>query len=387
MSVRGNRKSYDVMFYLPSITPLLGRVSGRQAGGAETQIMLLSRALARRGVKVCVVAFPAEEELPAAIDGVDIVVRPVYKAHQRLVGKLREVARIRRTIASARSRVVVARVAGPQVGLAALSAKSLGRRFVYSSANIFDFDFEALGLRRRDQALYRLGLRLADEIVVQTSEQVLLCQERVGRTPVLARSVAEPAPPRGAPEALLWIGRLVGYKHPLEFVELARALPEIRFRMIGVPTPESGSLAEEVARAAATVPNLEFLGPRPRAEAVDLIGRAAAIVSTSDYEGMPNVFLEAWARGIPALTLSHDPDDTIAKNGLGEVAGGSRHELVAAARRLWEDRFDGAATSERCRSYVAKAHSADSVAAQWDRALGLTAPDLATTFFSEAHGC
>jgi glycosyltransferase involved in cell wall biosynthesis len=45
-------------------------------------------------------------------------------------------------------------------------------------------------------------------------------------------------------------------------------------------------------------------------------------------EGFPNIFIEAWACGIPVLSLSFDPGDVIAKEGLGEVAKGDIDELV-----------------------------------------------------------
>ena len=74
---------YDVVFYVPSVTPLLTRRDVAPPGGAETQIFLLTRALARQGARVCLVVFEsAGDEIPAAIDGVDIVVRPRYQAHR-----------------------------------------------------------------------------------------------------------------------------------------------------------------------------------------------------------------------------------------------------------------------------------------------------------------
>ena len=365
------KRSYDVLIYLPSVTPLLGGGSGRPAGGAETQIVLLARALARRRVGVCVVAFPSEDGVRLSLEGVDILVRPVHKAHQPLVGKLHEVATIGRAVAQVDARVVVARVAGPQVGLVALAAKLLRRKFVYSSANIVDFDFPALGFRRRDLVLYRLGIRLADEIVVQTEEQAELCRERFRKPCVVIKSIAEPAEGIGEPEALLWIGRLVWYKQPLAFVELARALPDVPFRMLVVPTPEGGSVPDEVRRAAAGVPNLELLEPRPRSSVLNLIARAAAVVNTSDYEGMPNIFLEGWSRGVPALALSHDPDGVIERHRLGEFACGSHERLVTGARKLWEGRHDAAELAERCRAYVVAEHSEDAVAVRWAQALGV----------------
>jgi glycosyltransferase involved in cell wall biosynthesis len=361
------KPSYDVVFYQPTVTPLLGGGLESVAGGAETQIVLLAAGLARSGLRVCVVAAPADN-LPTSFQGFDIIARAPSQAARRVVGRAHEAAMIYASLRSVSARIVVARVAGAQIGLVASVAKVLRRRFVYSSANIFDFDFDALGFRRRDLALYRHGVRLADEIVVQTEEQARACWARFGRPSVLARSIAEPATRSGDPEALIWVGRLVAYKQPLAFVELARALPEARFRLVGVPGPDSGSLVEDVRRAAADVPNLELLEPRPRADVLDLIGRSAAVVNTSTYEGMPNIFLEGWARGVPALALAHDPDDVITRHGLGAFAGGSREALAAAARRLWAER-DHPAAGEACRRYVAAHHAEAGVVSQWEPVL------------------
>ena len=60
----------------------------------------------------------------------------------------------------------------------------------------------------------------------------------------------------------------------------------------------------------------------PRGRVLELIDRSRAVVLTSRHEGMPNVFLEAWARGVPVLSLHFDPDGKIAKEGLGLCAEG-----------------------------------------------------------------
>jgi glycosyltransferase involved in cell wall biosynthesis len=320
-------------------------------------------------------------DVPLSVDGVDIVVRRPYSARQRFIGKVREAANIWKALATVKAAVVVSRSAGPHVGLAALFARLSGRRFVYSSANVSDFDFGRLAPKRRDQELFRLGVRLANEVVVQTEEQVRLCAERFGRSCALVRSIAEPALlRRRAPEAFLWVGRMVWYKQPLAFVELARALPEAKFWMVGVPVPNTSGgpkLVADVARAAAEVPNLELLPPRPRPELMELVDRAVAVVNTADFEGMPNVFLEGWARGVPALALSHDPDGVIEHHGLGAFANGSPDKLVDLARRLWQERADQGPLAERSRRYIAVRHSADAVAAQWQEALGIGHPTSA----------
>jgi glycosyltransferase involved in cell wall biosynthesis len=314
-----------------------------------------------------------ESELLPSVNGVDIVLRPESKARQRFVGKFRELARIRRAISRVDARVVVADARGTSVGLVALATRLLRRRFIYSSASLVDLDFGRSRLRPRDLALYRLGLRLASEIVVQTDEQAELCRSSLGRSPVVIRYIGEAVPELRTNLAteFLWIGRVIPVKQPVAYVDLARSLPEARFSMIAVPQQGQGreQLMEELERAATSVPNLQLLGPRPRAEVLALIERAIAVVSTSEYEGMPNVFLEAWARGIPVLALSHDPDGVIERHGIGEVAHGSPEALAAGARRFWTDRADRADLALRCRQYIEDAHSEDVVAADWARVL------------------
>ena len=104
---------------------------------------------------------------------------------------------------------------------------------------------------------------------------------------------------------------------------------------------------------------------------LDLVDSSVAIVNTADFEGMPNVFLEGWERGVPALALTHDPDGVIESHGLGWFAHGSREQLAELARTAWEQRGDQAAIAERCRAYVRDEHSTDAVAARWRDALGL----------------
>jgi glycosyltransferase involved in cell wall biosynthesis len=375
------RAQYDVAFYVPWIGPLLTSRATSPTGGAETQIFLLARALARRGAKVCLLTFDLPgTTIPSSVDEIAVSVRPPYRAHQPL-GKVRETIELCRAVARADAKVLVTRGAGPEVGFVGILTRLLRRKFVYSSANVADFDYGRLEAKRLNRALFRVGTRLADEIVVQTVEQVRLCRERFGGSPLLIRSIAEPAPQRDRrPEAFLWVGRLVSYKRPFAFVELARSLPEAKFWMVGVPIAYADGGPELVValeRKAATVPNLELLPPRSRPEVLKLVDRAVAIVNTADFEGMPNIFLEGWSRGVPTLALTHDPDGVIERHHLGAFAHGSSERLVDLARRVWDEREDQADIAARCRQYIFEHHSPEAVSARWQEALGIASSERA----------
>src|SRR5262249_16741944 len=128
--------------------------------------------------------------------------------------------------------VIVQRAAGSFTGMVGVPARLRGRRFVYSTASDLDFDPELLRDGIIAPRLFRLGVRAANEIVVQTEAQAELCRTRWRRRCTVIRSVAEPAPPRGEPDAFLWIGRANANKRPEAVLELAARLPDARFRMV-----------------------------------------------------------------------------------------------------------------------------------------------------------
>lgn len=364
----------DVVFYAPSATPLLLAEVRSPAGGAENQVLMLARELARRGHAVGIVAFGEPGNLRARVDGVDVIEQPRPATRVPLLRTLAFYRHAFSTLRANRARVLVQRAAGIHTVVVAATARALGCRFVYASAGVHDFDLRSWEPRRWITWSFGIAIRLADSIVVQTEEQARRCRDRFGREPLVIKSIAEPGTPqRSRPEAFLWIGSLTAYKQPLAYVELARAVPEARFWMIPVQVPsrEGRELATALARAADAVPNLELLEPRPRAQLAPLIERAVAIVSTSRTEGMPNVFLEGWSRGVPALALAHDPDGVLERNRLGEFADGSPDRMAGLARSAWESCDDRREQAARCRAYVEREHSLEQIADRWAKALAL----------------
>jgi glycosyltransferase involved in cell wall biosynthesis len=372
--MRTNGRCYDVAFYLPTLGPLIDpRAAIPFAGGAETQIWLLARGLARRGYAICVVVKDTPDGLPAQIDGVDVVIRPPWEGGRGLRGRVAELRALWETLGPLQAKIVVQRAAGFSTGLVGAITRARRRTFVYSSAHVLDFDYGQLACSRRDLRLFHMGLRLANRIVVQTDEQADRCRTKFGRDPVVIRSVAEPAEISGtSPEVFLWIGRLVSYKQPAEFIALARALPEARFQMVGLGSGNEPELEELVRREAHGLPNIELLPTRPRGELLPLYERAVAVVNTSVWEGMPNTFLEGWGRGIPALALAHDPDHLIEREQIGGFAAGSRERFASLARHMWCTRHERDALTRRCCAYVLREHAPETVIDRWIDALGLS---------------
>jgi glycosyltransferase involved in cell wall biosynthesis len=266
--------------------------------------------------------------------------------------------------------VYVFRGGGPQLLVGAAFCRLHRRRLVFSSAIDLEFDFERPDRARSHLALFRAAVKRADLIVVQTEHQAELARAAGLAAIVRIPSFAAEAPASvRAPEAFVWIGRLVTYKRPLEYVKLAELVPEAEFRMIYFELPDSAedhALVERFERDAPRVPNLTLLGRRPHAETLAEIDRSIAVVATSRAEGMPNIFLEAWMRSIPVLSLEFDPDGLLGSGeGPGLVAGGSIDALAEAARALSADRGKRAELGARGRNYVLANHGPAVVGRRW----------------------
>jgi len=298
------------------------------------------------------------------------VQRPLPAAAGKARALAAESAQVWRALERADARVNVFRGASAAVGVGGLWSRVRRRRVVFAGANEADFTLVNFhGPRDPRTLLFRAGMRAVDAVVAQSDVQVDLARREFPRLADVQRipSFVETRPPAAGPgEAFLWVSRLTEYKRPLAYADLAAAVPEARFWMIATRSEaaEHAAIQAELERRAAALPNLELLPQRTHAELQELIGRAVAMVNTSSFEGVPNTWLEGWARGVPALTLSFDPDGRVAANGLGVAAGGDAEAFAAAARSLWARREDRGGYGPAVRAYVADVHG-DRVAGAW----------------------
>lgn len=363
----------DIAIYSPVAGDLYGRRAGaRGGGGAELQTVLLARGLARRGFDVAHIVHPVTEPLPLDPPAPVLIERRPSSSGRRL-HPLREVIDIWPALSEADARAVVVRGGGGYLAPAAAWCRVRRRALVFATSNELDFDLRRPDRRGSTLRAYGIAARRADRLVVQTERQAELARDAFPNLdPVVIPSFAEPAEPADeAPEYFLWADRMTPYKRPEKYLDLAEALPEARFVMVA---SESGETTDELRRRvyprAERLPNVELRPRRSRPQMLSELGRAIAVVKTSEVEGMPNTFLEAWARAIPVLSLSVDPDRRIAEHEVGLLADGSSERLAEQARRLFADPALRAEIGSKARAFVLSHHSAEAVADRWAELLG-----------------
>lgn len=374
----------DVAIYSPFAAVVYERWGAPEApvdesrsvpGGAAVQTSLLATALAKLGWRVAHIVFPLHRHPGFHLDlPVELIERRRYSAAGGIAAGVLELYAVVESLRRADARIYVFRGSSGKVIVGAIYAIVRRRRLVFSAANDLDFNFERPDRSRIQLRLFRWALGRAHGAVFQTDRQARIAAEAGCRFPISA-TVPSLAEVSDAPDrkrtGFLWIGRIVDYKRPLHYIRLAERLPDLTFKMIALEVVESSAaLREEIESASRELPNLEIVAPRPRVEVLEMMSEAYAIVSTSEYEGMPNVFLEAWARGIPALSFDFDPDGRIAAAGLGIVADGSMEAFVEGALALSAaDSEARGAYAERTRRFIADRHSPRAVASAWQEVL------------------
>jgi glycosyltransferase involved in cell wall biosynthesis len=335
-------------------------------GGAEVQATMIAHSLKAKGLRVAHVVYPVPGPCQLDASSPTLVQRSDWQGNRRL-GQLAEMGAIWRGLERADANAYIVRGSGGHVIAAATYCRARRRQFVFSSSSELDFDFARADRNARMLQVYKGSLRLAARLALQTERQRELALRALPDSdPVVIPSFAEPAPSSNGGRYFLWVDRIVEYKLPDRYVELAEALPDARFRMIGGSMSETPpGMAERIEAAAERLPNLELLPPRPRSELLEDMRDAVALVKTSRVEGMPNGFLEAWARGVPVLSLNVDPDGKIANNDIGVAADGSMERLIEAAASLWRDPALRAEIGARARRFVEDVHSPEAVANRW----------------------
>ena len=123
----------------------------------------------------------------------------------------------------------------------------------------------------------------------------------------------------------------------------------------------SSRLAARLEEELRALPNVTWHGFLPHERLREVYSRASVLVCTSEAEGFPNVFLEAWGHGV-ATVSTVDPDGLIRANQLGDVAAGYEDlrrllEGVRAEPAAWRER------GRRAAAYV-RAHHAPAASAE-----------------------
>jgi glycosyltransferase involved in cell wall biosynthesis len=343
-------------------------------GGVEWQTSLTAKWLAARGYDVSMITWDDGQPDDERIDGVRVIKLcrrdaglPIVRfVHPRWTS-------LNRALRAADADVYYQNCGEYVTGQVALWCKRHGRGFVYSVANDADCDAALPEMKTlRERVLYRYGLRRADSVIAQTLKQSRMLADGFKRASIVipmpcrglnAAAWQPPAAPRARQPRVLWLARITRQKRPDRYLELARECPEIHFDLVG-PSDES-EFSTQVLRDAEKVENLTVHGPAKREQLPAIYSQADCFCCTSDFEGFPNTFLEAWSGGLPIVS-TFDPDGVIARHELGILAG-DVPALADGLRKLLNEPERWRTAAANAYRYYYENHRIDAVMPRFER--------------------
>ncbi|HEX2921889.1 MAG TPA: glycosyltransferase family 4 protein [Bacteroidales bacterium] len=348
---------------------ITGALIGKTEGGGELQIAFIAKALAASGNEVIIVDFEVNEDF-ITTDGIKIKsIRNWNKGIRILRTVTHRIPSLFKALAEQNADVYYCRIRDFRHIIAYRVARKLNSKFVLHMAS----DLDAMNLRSRLRSYYFYNrttlwlffsgilleiiqpwlLRHADLVLVQHSGQKkILVQKNI--KPVvfynmidLSKIPAGKSYPHSDFVYVGWLDRRKGFPELFKLIELS---PTHTFKIIGPPRDEIGLHYYEKLKS---FRNVKLLGICSHSKTIDEISKSKALISTSRMEGFPNVFIEAWACGIPVYSLNVDPGNIIEKEGLGVFANGNFDILKTAL----DEHFDQPGFAMKAKKYVEKYHA------------------------------
>lgn len=341
---------------------------GKTGGGGELQIALLAKALAWKGHEVIVLDLDTHTKF-VTDDGITVIPVNGYNKGIRMIRTFtHRLPGLYSSFVNINADIYYCRIREYRHILTYMAAKKVKAKFVLGLAS--NLDILNFGSRWRHfysstvedlwgvfngivtEFVYPYLLRRADYVLVQHDDQGNLLKKK-GINHIVFPNLIDlneiPTDTAATKKHFVYVGSLNKRKGFAEFYDLVKMLPSQSFKVIGQPRDETGAL---FFAKISLCRNVKLLGRLNHKQTLREITNSLALISTSPMEGFPNVFIEAWACGVPVLSLYVDPGSIIEKEKLGVIAHGDKMKLLYEISHFEiDDDF-----KERAKSYVERNH-------------------------------
>jgi glycosyltransferase involved in cell wall biosynthesis len=363
-----------ICFISPSIYRQLRQTEGKSGGGAERQQHMIAAELQNRGYTISMIVGdfgqPAYEQIetmdiwngcPRELDGFTSIPSRVFKLFRRM-----------RNI---NADIYYTRGSPRLFSAVSFLCRLLNKRLIFCIANESDIGPQYLNERYNliYRRLYRIGLNQVDTVITQTQKQreMLKTHFKIEST-VIPNGYDLPSKQRildhSSREFVLWVGRShKNKKRPMRYLELAERLPEIPFVMITHPAND-GSHHKKIKKRAQSIDNLDFVGTVAPSQVHGYHREATMLINTSNWEGFPNTFLEAWRYETPVVSLHFTLNNRLKRQNIG-ICSGSMEKITSDVFELHNDIDTRAKMGRKGRKYLREHYFLDDIVDRYETLL------------------
>jgi len=344
-------------------------LKGQTIGGGELQIALLAKALAQNGHEVVIID-PSANESFITIEGIKIIPIPNWNKGLRGFRLFSyRIPALWKLFSQQNADYYYVRMRSYLHIIPYLVSKKIGKKFIQTIASDIDvlslsskfkheykpnFNlFKYLAVWLPNDLVFSYLLRRSDFVVLQHSGQELNHFKVRGKIvffPNIFNFKNLPVVNQPSKDYFIYVGALTVLKGADNLYQLIRSIDEKQSVMIIGQARDSRS--KTIVKYLTKSKNIILKGRLTHSESLLLIGNAKALISTSNYEGFPNVFLESWAMGVPVISLKVNPGNVLNKYNLGICCEGNLQKMKTCMESNEAPQFDRG----KLISYVAENH-------------------------------
>ncbi len=319
-------------------------LNGRTPGGAELQIALMAKALAKSGNEVVVLDYSISADFITQ-EGVNVIALRGWNEGIKILRNLtHRLPVLYKSLINQKADLYVCRMRDFRHIVVYFAARRLGSKFIYSLAS--DLETLSFFLRCKFDYFTSIGrlwwlfdifsteivhsflLRKSDFIFVQHEGQKINLSKKKIKSIVFFNLIGKTKifnslnPIR---KDIIYVGSLSKKKGIIELFQIINKAPRSTFKIVGEPRDSVGLYYYEKLKL---LKNVTLFGRLKHSDMMNEMFDSKALISTSRFEGFPNVFIEAWLCGIPVLSLYVNPGNVLTNESIGYIADGQIDKML-----------------------------------------------------------
>lgn len=135
---------------------------------------------------------------------------------------------------------------------------------------------------------------------------------------------------------IVWVGNCRPIKRPEFFCYAAGMLRQLKARFLLIGSQYPFKEDQEALYNLMKDTGVEYIGYVPLILSEEYIAKAKILVNTSESEGFPNTFIQAWLYETVVVSMNADPDKLISDKGFG-LLGDTTEKLAENIKILFEN--------------------------------------------------
>lgn len=334
---RNKKGPLNICALVPKAYPLFNPKIKSVFGGAESQMSLLSKQIAKvKNINVSMVVQDHGQKEEEIIKRVTL--HKSFKQDEYTIQKIRK---LRKAMDNVNADVYIQRTLTPWSFFLALYANLKGKAFIYMVAHDAETDG---GHELFKNPLFKYFTEkmfiLASLVVVQNEyeyENLKKLSKDIHCT-IMKKGLIIPTKEKATKKYdCIWVGRCDEWKRPEVFLNIARLMPDKKFLIICPPATNKKRYFDRIVSQAESIPNVEFIKYAPNKDVKRYMEQSKVFMLTSTQEGdWPMVVLEACSTSLPIISYELEYGRLISEY-QGGICVKNQKTLITTLNKLLKD--------------------------------------------------